>query len=58
VGLIVGALVLTHWLMRERTVEDLIEHTNAPALAVAWGLAAFAIVIEQGNGNAFIYFQF
>jgi alginate O-acetyltransferase complex protein AlgI len=44
--------------MRNRTVEELIGRTHAPTLAVAWGLAAFAIVIEQGSGNAFIYFQF
>jgi len=30
----------------------------APVLSGAWALLAFAIVIEQGSGNAFIYFQF
>jgi len=33
---------------------------RAPAGAVAavWALMAFAIVIAQGSGSAFIYFQF
>jgi alginate O-acetyltransferase complex protein AlgI len=28
------------------------------ALALTWALMAFAIIIEQGDGDAFIYFQF
>jgi alginate O-acetyltransferase complex protein AlgI len=28
------------------------------ALCMIWALMAFAIVIAQGAGNAFIYFQF
>jgi alginate O-acetyltransferase complex protein AlgI len=33
---------------------------RAPAalLAGVWAALAFAIIIEQGAGNAFIYFQF
>jgi alginate O-acetyltransferase complex protein AlgI len=35
-----------------------IARAPAPMLATAWATLAFAIVIEQGAGNAFIYFQF
>jgi hypothetical protein len=27
-------------------------------MCLVWALMAFAIVIAQGSGNAFIYFQF
>jgi len=58
VATIVCGLVFAHWRMRERTLEDAISRTPAVLLAGAWGLMAFAIVIAQGSGNAFIYFQF
>jgi alginate O-acetyltransferase complex protein AlgI len=57
-GIVVGALVALHWYMRERTLESVVARLPEPVLAVAWGLMAFAIVISQGSGNAFIYFQF
>jgi alginate O-acetyltransferase complex protein AlgI len=57
-GIIVMALVATHWTMRERTLESMVARVPAPVIAGAWGLMAFAIVISQGSGNAFIYFQF
>ena len=55
---IVGGLVATHWLMRRRTLEAVIAQTPVPALTAIWACFAFAIVIEQGEGSAFIYFQF
>lgn len=58
VALIVGGIVATHWLMRERTLESAIARVPAPLLSLAWALMLFAIVIAQGTGNAFIYFQF
>lgn len=58
VALIIGALVATHWRMRATTLETVLSKTPAALVAVVWGLLAFAIVIEQGTGNAFIYFQF
>lgn len=58
VASIVGALVLTHWRMRDTTLETVFSRTPAAVIAIVWGLLAFAIAIEQGTGNAFIYFQF
>src|SRR5580658_804123 len=55
---IVGALVLTHWLMRARTLESVVARAPALLVCVVWSLMAFAIIICQGTGNAFIYFQF
>jgi alginate O-acetyltransferase complex protein AlgI len=58
VAAIVGALVLTHWLMRARTLESVVARVPALAVCVIWALMAFAIIIAQGTGSAFIYFQF
>jgi alginate O-acetyltransferase complex protein AlgI len=58
VSLIVAAIVSTHWLMRDRTLESAVARIPGWCLAIAWGLMAFAIVIAQGAGSAFIYFQF
>jgi alginate O-acetyltransferase complex protein AlgI len=55
---IVGALVMTHWLMRARTLESVVARAPAVAVCVVWALMAFAIIIAQGAGSAFIYFQF
>ncbi len=57
-ALIVGGLVTAHWLMRERTLESMLERAPAVALSAALGVMAFTIVIAQGAGSAFIYFQF
>lgn len=58
VATIVGGIVATHWLMRARTLEALLARVPAPALTAIWACLAFAIAIEQGEGSAFIYFQF
>jgi alginate O-acetyltransferase complex protein AlgI len=58
VAAIIGALVLTHWLMRGRTLESVVARAPAVAVGAVWGLMAFAIIIAQGAGSAFIYFQF
>ena len=58
VATIVPALVAVHWYMREQTLEAVIARVPPAVIALVWGLMAFAIVISQGAGNAFIYFQF
>ncbi|MES2150844.1 MAG: MBOAT family O-acyltransferase [Pseudomonadota bacterium] len=58
VPLIVGAIVLAHWRMRAQTLEEAVARASPLLLAAAWGLMGFAIIIAQGAGNAFIYFQF
>jgi len=58
VTVIVAGIVLAHWWMRERTLEAAIARVPAVVLSVVWAVMAFAIVVSQGAGNAFIYFQF
>jgi alginate O-acetyltransferase complex protein AlgI len=47
-----------HWYMRDRTLEDMVTEAPHLGIAVAWACMAFAIIITQGKGDAFIYFQF
>jgi alginate O-acetyltransferase complex protein AlgI len=58
VATIVPVLVAVHWYMRERTLESAIARAPPLLIGLLWGLMVFAIVISQGAGNAFIYFQF
>jgi alginate O-acetyltransferase complex protein AlgI len=58
VAAIVGGIVLAHWYMRGRTLESVVARTHPAAICAVWALLAFAIVIAQGSGAAFIYFQF
>ena len=58
VTLIVGGIVLAHWSMRGRTLEMAVATVRPMMLAGIWASMAFAIVIAQAAGNAFIYFQF
>lgn len=58
VGVITAGILFAHWQLRERTLEALVARTPPLLLATVWGLMAFAIVISQGTGSAFIYFQF
>jgi alginate O-acetyltransferase complex protein AlgI len=58
VAVIVGGIVAAHWLMRRRTLESAIAQVPAPVLCAVWACLMFAVAIEQGSGNAFIYFQF
>ncbi|MDB4967199.1 MAG: hypothetical protein JWN44_2888 [Myxococcales bacterium] len=58
VTMIVGGILLAHWQMRNRTLESAVARVPATVLSGAWALMAFAIVMAQGDGHAFIYFQF
>lgn len=51
-------LLAVQWYMRDRTLEDVITRSSPRLVAAAWACMAFAIIITQGRGNAFIYFQF
>ncbi len=55
---IVGGIVVTHWAMRDKTLEIAVERTPSWAVAALLGVMSLAIVAEQGKGSAFIYFQF
>jgi alginate O-acetyltransferase complex protein AlgI len=56
--LIVTGIVAAHWWMRRRTLESALLQVPAVLLAMGMGLMAFLVIIAQGEGSAFIYFQF
>jgi alginate O-acetyltransferase complex protein AlgI len=55
---IVSGIFGTHLAMRNTTLEAVMERTPSIALASLWTLLLFAVIIEQGEGSAFIYFAF
>ena len=56
--LIMAGLVLAHGLMRRQTLEAAIGRARPTTLTALWTLMAFAVVIQHGESNGFIYFQF
>ena len=52
------ALVSIHWRMRDTNIEAVVEKTPNWLLGMTLAVMLFLIVITQGSGNAFIYFQF
>lgn len=52
------ALILTHLLFRNISLEQLVRKTPLFVLALITGLLASLIIISPGDSNAFIYFQF
>ncbi len=54
----IAVMLLVHWKMRDRTLEDAVDSVPSWLFAVVWGVMLFAVVITQGSGSAFIYFQF
>jgi alginate O-acetyltransferase complex protein AlgI len=58
VALVVAGIVISHWLMRKQTLESMLTRAHPTLVAMMWGTMIFAIIISQGTGNAFIYFQF
>jgi alginate O-acetyltransferase complex protein AlgI len=58
VALVVSAIIAIHWSMRDRTLADLVERTPWWLTSVAWAGMLFSILVTQGGGDAFIYFQF
>jgi alginate O-acetyltransferase complex protein AlgI len=57
-ALIISGLLLAHWIMRDETLEAAIARANPAALTAVWTLLAFAVVIQHGESNGFIYSQF
>ena len=55
---IVAGIFGTHLTMRNTTLEAVLERTPAVAIAGIWTILLFAVIVEQGQGSAFIYFAF
>jgi hypothetical protein len=58
VVVVTSCLIGSHVLLRERRLEDAAGTLPAPLLTLVWSAMLFAIVLTQGGGGAFIYFQF
>jgi len=55
---VMACLIGVHVAMRERRLEDVVARAPTGLLTLAWALMLVAIVLMQGGGDAFIYFQF
>lgn len=58
VFILVGLLFLTHFYMRHHTVKMVSESIPNWLFSLVWATLIFLIVIAQGSGEQFIYFQF
>ncbi len=58
VALVTAGLLGAHWMLRNTTMEAVVARTPRWALTGVWSVMLFTIILTQGNGNAFIYFQF
>jgi alginate O-acetyltransferase complex protein AlgI len=56
--IVIGVLFLCHWFMRNTSVKEVSLKISPWVLGVVWAVMFFFIVIAQGNGEQFIYFQF
>ncbi len=58
VALVTAGLLLSHWVLRSTSIEAMVVRLPRWLMAAGWTFLAGAIILIQGNGNAFIYFQF
>ena len=58
VGCVIAGLLLAHWSLRDTSVEAVVTRMPRWLVTTLWTLMLGAIILTQGNGNAFIYFQF
>jgi len=58
VCVVIGIMFLCHWIMRNTSMREVSQKTSPWVLAVVWAILLFLIVIAQGSGEQFIYFQF
>ncbi|SDR93175.1 D-alanyl-lipoteichoic acid acyltransferase DltB, MBOAT superfamily [Formosa sp. Hel1_31_208] len=55
---VVGLLFLCHWIMRNTSMKAVASNTPSWVMGIVWAIMIFLIVISQGSGEQFIYFQF
>jgi alginate O-acetyltransferase complex protein AlgI len=58
VAVIITGIVATHWLMRMRTLEEVVSRTPWWLTGLIAAVMLWAVIVTQGSGQAFIYFQF
>src|SRR3954469_20220306 len=58
VSIVTLFLLAAHWALRDISIEAAVTRLPRWTVATVWFLMACAIILNQGNSNAFIYFQF
>ena len=58
VSLVIFGLWLVQWRLRDTSLEAALTRQPAWLIGAVWTLMLGAIILTQGSGNAFIYFQF
>ena len=58
VGLVTAGLLLAHALLRQTSIEVVVAKMPRSLLVSVWTVMVGGIILTQGNGHAFIYFQF
>ncbi len=58
VGIIIPAMLIAHWLMRNTKVLDVAHRMSWWALGIVWSAMLLLLIWVQESGSSFIYFQF
>lgn len=58
VGIATTLMFVAHWALRDTTLEAAVIRLPRWSVTAAWAFMLGAIILTQGNSNAFIYFQF
>jgi alginate O-acetyltransferase complex protein AlgI len=56
--ILISLLFICHWVMRNTSMKNLSKKTHPTVLGIIWAILLFLIIISQGSGEQFIYFQF
>ncbi len=55
---VITILFLVHWVMRNTSVKEVANKTPWWILSITWAVMLVLLIISQGSGEQFIYFQF
>lgn len=58
ISVVIGLMFLCHWFMRNSSLKQLSVKIPPYFLGIIWAIMLFLIIISQGSGEQFIYFQF
>ncbi len=58
IGIVTFPMMVAHWSLRDTNIEAAVGRLPRWCVTSAWAAMACAIILTQGNSNAFIYFQF
>ena len=58
VAIVTLCMLAAHWTLRDISIETAVARLPRWVVTTVWAFMAGAIILTQGNSNAFIYFQF